>query len=102
MRKAAEMLSAVAASMPKTEEPAFKVFRPQPKDQIIVSKQDSTFVVSSVRAKRLVAMTDLGNPEALPLLKRQLTRIGVTKALQKAGVKSGDLVRFGTVELRWE
>jgi GTP-binding protein len=102
VQKAAEILSTIAAQMPEAEEMTFKVFRPQPKDQVTVSKEDSVFVVAAARAKRLVAMTDLNNPEALPLLKKQLTRIGVTKALTKAGVKSGDLVRFGTVELRWE
>jgi GTP-binding protein len=102
VQRAVEILNTVAAQTPLTEEATFKVFRPQPRERITVSKEDNTFVVSAARAERLVAMTDLTNPEALPLLKRQLTRIGVTKALLKAGVKSRDLVRFGTVELRWE
>ena len=102
IQKAAELLSTALAWTPEAEEAAFKVFRPQPRDQITISKEADTFVVSSARAERLVVMTDLNNPEALPLLKRQLTRIGVTRALLKAGIKSGDLVRFGNIELRWE
>jgi len=102
IQKTAELLSTRVIQIPEVEEKAFKVFRPQPKDRIIVSKEDSTFVVTAPKAERLLVMTDLSNPEALPLLKRQLTRIGVTKALLKAGVKSGDLVRFGKIELRWE
>lgn len=102
VQKAAQMLSTAAVAMPEEEEVAFKVFRPQPRDQITVAKEGSTFVVSGARVERLVAMTDLTNPEALALLRRQLTRIGATRALLKAGVKSGDLVRFGTMELRWE
>jgi Obg family GTPase CgtA-like protein len=33
---------------------------------------------------------------------RRLGRMGVVAALRRAGVREGDPVRFGEVELRWE
>jgi GTP-binding protein len=30
-----------------------------------------------------------------------MSKMGVTKALEEAGVKVGDLVRFGKIELYW-
>jgi Obg family GTPase CgtA-like protein len=33
---------------------------------------------------------------------RRLGRMGVVNALRRAGVREGDRVRFGDIELRWE
>ena len=46
-------------------------------------------------------MTDLANEEGLRYLQRQLKKLGVTRALEDAGVQPGDTVRFGKVELEW-
>jgi Obg family GTPase CgtA-like protein len=35
-------------------------------------------------------------------LRRVLDRMGVTAALERAGVKPGDAVRFGKSKLHWE
>ncbi|GAH87405.1 unnamed protein product, partial [marine sediment metagenome] len=34
-------------------------------------------------------------------LKRQLARLGVSKALERAGIKPGDRVRCGNLEWDW-
>jgi len=47
-------------------------------------------------------MTDLENDEAQVYLKKRLNRMGVVRALTKAGVKPGDMVKFGKVEMEWE
>ncbi len=59
------------------------------------------FVVRGRKVERLLAMTDLNNPEGIDYLQRQLKRMGVTKALEHAGVKAGDVVRIGEEELTW-
>ena len=46
-------------------------------------------------------MTDLENEEGMDRLQVTLRRMGVTKALEEAGVQVGDTVRFGKVELYW-
>ncbi len=57
--------------------------------------------VSGARVERLVAMTDFELEEGAAELQRQLKKLGVTGALEKAGVREGDLVRFGKIELEW-
>jgi GTP-binding protein len=57
--------------------------------------------VRGKRAERLVSMTDLENEESMDRLQGRLAKMGVTQALEEAGVKVGDIVRFGNVELYW-
>ena len=45
---------------------------------------------------------DLENPEARAYVRAQLRRMGVSRALMRAGVKIGDKVRLGEIELEWE
>ena len=44
---------------------------------------------------------DLENPEARAYVRAQLTRMGVSTALRRAGAKVGDKVRLGEIELEW-
>ena len=46
-------------------------------------------------------MTNLESEEGMARLQVTLARMGVTRALEEAGVKVGDRVRFGKVELIW-
>ncbi len=79
-----------------------KVFRPQPKDiGSRVHKEGDTFVVVAPELERIVAGTDVTSPGAHSQLKRQLARLGVNKALERAGVKPGDRVRCGDLEWDW-
>ncbi len=80
-----------------------QVFRPQPKfDTVAVYREGDIFTVSAPKLERIVSMTDLTDSQARRYLRRQLSRLGVTRALKKAGVKAGDRVRFGEVEMEWE
>lgn len=100
MTKACEMLDSIATPQPVE---AITVFRPQPrKERVTVSMEGEVFVVSSSRAEKLIARMDVQNPEARAYIRNQFTRIGVAKALKNAGVKLGDTVRFGKVEMKWE
>ncbi len=67
-----------------------------------LEREGDDFRVRGKRVERVVAMTDLQNPEAVDMLQRTLGRMGVLAALEQAGVESGDTVHFGTVELEWE
>ena len=77
------------------------VLRPQPEDAFTVSKDGDTYHVRGKRVERVVSMTDLENEEGMDRLQVTLRKMGVTKALEDAGVKVGDTVRFGKVELYW-
>lgn len=81
--------------------PAGPVFRPEPEDAFTVSREQGSYVVRGKRVERLVAMTDQESTEGMARLEQTLRRIGVTGALEAAGVQPGDTVRFGKVQLIW-
>lgn len=100
MANAAEMLDRIGTQGPKE---AVAVFRPQPrKERVAISKDGDAFVVSSPRAERLIVRMDIESPEGRSYVRKQFARIGVTGALKTAGVKPGDVVRFGQIEMKWE
>jgi GTP-binding protein len=77
------------------------VLRPQPDDAFTVTRENGVFVVRGRRVERAVAMTNQESDEGMDRLQVTLEKMGVTKALEEAGVGVGDLVRFGKVELYW-
>jgi GTP-binding protein len=77
------------------------VLRPQPDDAFAVAKEGGVFVVRGRRVERAVSMTNQESEESMDRLQTTLAKMGVTKALEEAGVKVGDTVRFGKVELYW-
>ena len=80
-----------------------KVFHPQPSGVAPrVHKEGDTFVVMAPELERIIARTDVVSPGARRELGRHLVRLGVSKALARAGVKPGDRVRCGNFEWEWE
>ncbi|MEK7233655.1 MAG: GTPase ObgE [Elusimicrobiota bacterium] len=59
------------------------------------------FVLRGKFVERASAMLDVSLPEAINRYQHTLKRIGVDRALKKAGVKSGDRVRCGEFEFVW-
>jgi GTP-binding protein len=101
MAKAADLIDRIETERRKEEAPP-TVFRPQPRgEKISVSRQEDIFIVSAPKAERLVARMDLENPEARAYVRTQLTRMGVSTALRRAGAKVGDKIRLGEIELEW-
>ncbi len=54
------------------------------------------------RIERIAAQTDFEVEESAERFQRDLERLGADAALRKAGIKPGDTVRIGAVELDWE
>ena len=77
------------------------VLRPQPEDAFSITQENGFYVVRGKRVERAVNMTNLESEEGMARLQVTLARMGVTRALEEAGVKVGDRVRFGKVELIW-
>ncbi len=94
----AERAAAIVDAQADMEGP---VLRPQPEDAFTVTKEHGVYVVRGRLVERRVSMTDLENEESMDRLQVALARAGVTHALEEAGVKVGDPVRFGKVELYW-
>lgn len=67
-----------------------------------VERTDDGFKVIGDRLTRLVAMTNIESSEGLYHLHKQLSRIGVLEALEKAGAEDGDTVTVGNFEFEYE
>jgi len=101
MAKAMELLETVtqrerAERLPKA------VFRPKPRGvSVSVRKEGETFVVTSPELERIVARVDMSDPTVRWQMRGQLARMGIAKALEKAGIRPGDKVRCGEYEWEW-
>jgi GTPase len=77
----------------------FVVLRPAEEGFAVVRDDDGAFRVTGRAAERVVAMADLTNIEAMEYVQHRLRKMGIERALHRAGAQEGDLVRIGPVEL---
>ncbi len=90
------MAVAVRAARAAEPEPEpFVIHRPAPVGLVVERADDGSFVVRGRAAERAVALSDLTNLEALAYVQERLRKLGVDKALAKAGAKDGDVVAIG-------
>ena len=83
-------------------EPAPKVFHPLPRHkQVSISKDSEVFVVSEPELERIVSRVDMTDPTIQGQVLGQMTRLHVDKALEKAGIKRGNIIRCGAAEWEW-
>jgi GTP-binding protein len=88
----------------RASEPApepFVVLRPAEEGFAVVRDDDGAWRVTGRSAERVVAMADLTNEEAIQYVQHRLRRMGVERALARAGATEGDVVRVGDVELEY-
>jgi GTP-binding protein len=72
-------------------------------ERVAVSRDpDGAYRVAGRRIERLAAQTDFEIEESGERFQRALERSGADAALREAGIRPGDAVRFGKVELEWE
>jgi GTPase len=82
--------------------PRYVVHRPEPAGVSVRRDTDGSWIVEGRAAGRAVALSDLTLPEALEYAQGRLRRLGVDRALARAGARSGDRVRIGTFEFDYE
>jgi GTP-binding protein len=98
LREELERLPPEAAHMA----PGVRVYRLAPEDEgWTVEREDDTFIVRGKRVERMAAMTDPDSEEGVELLQRNLGKLGVLAALERAGAVPGSAVRIGPIELEW-
>ncbi|MCH8008896.1 MAG: GTPase ObgE [Chloroflexi bacterium] len=68
---------------------------------IQVKKRGGTFIVRGKRPEEAALRLGVESEEIRAELARRLARMGVKKALRKAGIADGDKVRIAGEELRW-
>jgi GTP-binding protein len=82
-------------------EEGFVVLRPAEEGFSVGRDEDGTLRVRGRAAERVVAMADMTNTEALAYVQERFRRMGVERALTRAGAREGDLVRIGDIELEF-
>ena len=83
-------------------EPApFVVLRPAEQGFTVVRDDDGAWRVTGRSAERVVAMADLTSDEAVAYVQDRFRRMGIERALARAGAREGDTVRIGAVELEY-
>jgi GTP-binding protein len=101
IRRTFELLQTLPQAEPGPLKPA--VFRPaETEDAFVIERERDGWRVRGVRIERIAAMTPFVLPEAAARFQRQLRAMGVDRALEEAGVQSGDTVRIGERELEWQ
>jgi GTP-binding protein len=78
------------------------VLRPEPEGVWVQRYPGGGFVVRGEAAERAVALSDLTDPGALEHVRRRLGRLGVDRALARAGARAGDPVRVGELSFVFE
>lgn len=105
-----EMLRRVVQMLDTAPEPAqvqpapARVWRLEEDEDAFTVERDEetgTWVVRGKRIERVARMTNWDYYDAIMRFQRILDRMGITEALEKAGVQEGDTVRIGDVELVW-
>ena len=89
---------AEAASVASSE---IVVHRPVPEGVDVRRSGDGAWVVVGRVAERAVALSDLNDVGAQAEAVRRLRRLGVDRALARAGVRDGDEVTVGTMTFTW-
>jgi len=80
----------------------FIVLRPEQAGFSVVREGTNEWRVRGRPAERAVALADLTQPDAMSYVQQKLARMGVERALARAGAVDGDVVRIGDVELTYE
>jgi GTP-binding protein len=97
--KLADLVAGARAEVPRE---GFVVHRPAPEGVVVERGPDGAFVVRGRAAQRAVAVNDITNADALAYVQHRLKRLGVDRALARAGARQGDLVHIGGFSFEYE
>ncbi len=83
--------------------PALKVYRgPSSAQPFTIEPIEGGYRVSGNQLERLLAMTDITNPEGLAHFQRMLDRWGLNDALARQGARGGETVQISDVEFLYD
>tara|TARA_B100001245_G_scaffold225808_1_gene200761 strand:- start:269 stop:1561 length:1293 start_codon:yes stop_codon:yes gene_type:complete len=80
--------------------PLFKSPR-RPVKPTTITNQNGTFIVESEHLERLTATADSRDYRVVLQIWREMTRMGLAKRLEEAGIEAGDTIRIGRTEMEW-
>jgi GTP-binding protein len=96
----AGMVTEARSSLPAAET-AIVIHRPMPEGFAVERLEPGEFRVVGRVAERAVALNDLTTDEAADYVQGRLRRIGVDRALARAGAHDGDVVHIGELSFTW-
>jgi GTP-binding protein len=101
INRAVQALDALPDEEPEVAELPVYQLGENPLAFTVSREPDGSFRVAGRRIERAVAMTYWDYDQAVTRFQRILESMGITAALEEAGVKSGDTVFIGDMELEW-
>ena len=81
---------------------AFVVHEPLPEGFRIEGEPSGDFRVVGRPAERAVALSDITTADAQEYVRHRLQRLGVDRALERAGAREGDTVHIGEMEFEYQ
>jgi GTP-binding protein len=89
----------------RTDEPEVEgtivIHRPMPEGFAVERIEPGVFRVVGKVAERAVALNDVTTDEAADFVQGRLRRLGVDRALTRAGARDGDVVHIGELAFTW-
>jgi GTP-binding protein len=90
------------ARQEEPEREGYVVLRPAAEGVRVVREPDGSFRVVGRDAERAVALSDLTDDQALAYADNRLKRLGVDKALARAGAQAGDVVHVAGFSFEYD
>jgi len=102
LRETRRVLDGLPEETEATEE--MMVFRPHEDDEegFQIEERGGKFHLRGKRIERQASMTDWSQSESVARFQRILLAYGIWEALEEAGIRPGDTVCVGGVELEWQ
>jgi GTP-binding protein len=91
-----------ARSRGAPERDGIVLIRPVPAGAAVERVGDGEFRVSGRDVERAVALNDITTPDAIAYISHRLDRLGVMKALARAGASEGDVVWIGEFSFEYQ
>ena len=95
-----KLVEEARAAEPVSE--AFVVHEPLAEGFQIEREPSGDFRVVGRPAERAVALSDITTPDAQEYVRQRLQRLGVDRALERAGAREGDTVHIGNMEFEYQ
>ncbi len=64
-------------------------------------KHNGVYVIESEHLERLTALADTRDYRVVLQIWREMTRLGLARTLEEAGIEAGDTIRIGRAEMEW-
>lgn len=96
----ATLVDGARSAHPATDE-GIVIHRPLPDGFTVERIGDGEFAVVGKVAERAVALNDLTTDEAAAFVQERLHRLGVDRALARAGARDGDTVHIAELSFTW-